>query len=455
MMGYRRAALIGRRRQVLLLQGVLLLLFLFSCQCVDMSGFYYDNGKGQTVLQSRLDPREQEVMQEEILHLLGLNYRPHSSSSGSNKRRANPSSNSTVPTFMKDIYRSLLNEVGDDGEIKNLTFQNLDVLHDSQFHLEDKDLQAINESDIIMSFVNYGHQEEFEFTRRFWFDVSEVGLADDVLSSELRIYKEARDGDSAFKVSVYQLVDGTTGEDDRLDSVTVSQSQEGWIILETSKALRFWQAFPKHNLGLLLKVASVTGQTEASPHDIGLIGDRETHTPHESFMVAFLKNSRSSELSLSRERRSPAPEDEKKAKKPTQSPKRRQKQYSFLEQDFATDNVYNRDYYGGRYKRRGCQKRTLFVSFRDLGWQDWIIAPDGYAAFYCHGECSFPLNTHMNATNHAIVQTLVHLMTPFNVPKPCCAPTKLSGISVLYFDESSNVILKKYKNMVVKSCGCH
>ena len=45
------------------------------------------------------------------------------------------------------------------------------------------------------------------------------------------------------------------------------------------------------------------------------------------------------------------------------------------------------------------------------------------------GECSFPLNTHMNATNHAIVQTLVHLMKPYGgVPKPCCAPTKLSGI---------------------------
>ena len=75
---------------------------------------------------------------------------------------------------------------------------------------------------------------------------------------------------------------------------------------------------------------------------------------------------RGGELSLSRETRSPAPEDEKKAKKPTQPPKRRQKQYSFLEQDFATDNVYNRDYYGGRYKGRGCQKRTLFVSFRSV-----------------------------------------------------------------------------------------
>lgn len=43
----------------------------------------------------------------------------------------------------------------------------------------------------------------------------------------------------------------------------------------------------------------------------------------------------------------------------------------------------------------------------------------------------------------------------FQVPKPCCAPTKLSPISVLYFLDDSNVNLKKYKNMVVKSCGCH
>lgn len=90
-----------------------------------------------------------------------------------------------------------------------------------------------------------------------------------------------------------------------------------------------------------------------------------------------------------------------------------------------------------------------------LFFQDWIIAPDGYDAYYCSGECNFPLNAHMNATNHAIVQTLVHLVSPGKVPKPCCAPTKLSPISVLYFLDESNVILKKYKNMVVKSCGCH
>ena len=425
--------------------GRLLLLLLLHHGAAEFSGYYFDNGMEQTVLQEVLSTQEAEVMQEEILHLLGLHYRPHSS--GHSQRRL--PGNSTVPTFMKDIYYSLLNVDGDSGEIKNLTFQSLDnLMETSQFQIEDKDLKAINESDIIMSFVNYGHQEELEMTRRFWFDVSEVPLGDTIITSELRIFKsDRRGGEGNHRVAVYQLVDGTTGEEELLDSVTVAMDQQGWIVLDVSSAMLFWQAFPKHNLGLLLKVTPLGGQEEVSPHDLGLVGDRMAASPHESFMVAFLKNGHDREVTLNRHKRSPEP-----AKKGRTSSRRR-KEYSYLEQDFGYDNVY-RDFYGGQFRRRGCQKRTLYVSFRDLGWQDWIIAPDGYAAFYCHGECSFPLNTHMNATNHAIVQTLVHLMTPYQVPKPCCAPDKLSGISVLYFDESSNVILKKYRNMVVKSCGC-
>ena len=87
--------------------------------------------------------------------------------------------------------------------------------------------------------------------------------------------------------------------------------------------------------------------------------------------------------------------------------------------------------------------------------QSWVIAPEGYPAFYCDGECMFPLNVHMNATNHAIVQALVHLVKPFLAPNPCCAPTTLNAISFLYLDNSYNVVLKNYKNMVVQACGCH
>ncbi|RXG52514.1 Bone morphogenetic protein 7 [Armadillidium vulgare] len=42
-------------------------------------------------------------------------------------------------------------------------------------------------------------------------------------------------------------------------------------------------------------------------------------------------------------------------------------------------------------KESQCQKRPLHVSFKDLGWQEWVIAPEGYDANFCDGRCHFPL----------------------------------------------------------------
>lgn len=102
---------------------------------------------------------------------------------------------------------------------------------------------------------------------------------------------------------------------------------------------------------------------------------------------------------------------------------------------------------------RPCQRYGLYVSFKDLQW-DWIIAPQGYGAFYCGGECGFPAPHNVPYTNHAIIQTLAHLMQSPEIPKPCCAPTKLSSISVLYIAKETSVHLRKYPKMVAKSCGC-
>lgn len=100
-----------------------------------------------------------------------------------------------------------------------------------------------------------------------------------------------------------------------------------------------------------------------------------------------------------------------------------------------------------------CQRQTLYVSFRDIKWDDWIIAPDGFSANYCHGICSFPTDDSMNATNHAIIQQL-HRMMHHKVPRPVCATISLSPISILHLNNESNTILRKFDNMVAKSCGC-
>ena len=104
--------------------------------------------------------------------------------------------------------------------------------------------------------------------------------------------------------------------------------------------------------------------------------------------------------------------------------------------------------------RQNCQRYKMFVNFRSVGWHDWIVAPPGYEAHYCKGDCPYPLADHLDPTNHAVVQNLVHSTYPDRVPKACCVPTELSPISMLYLDEDQHVVLKIYQDMVVEKCGC-
>jgi len=109
---------------------------------------------------------------------------------------------------------------------------------------------------------------------------------------------------------------------------------------------------------------------------------------------------------------------------------------------------------GSHRQNRNCRRHKLYVDFQDVGWNDWIVAPPGYHAYFCHGECPFPMADHLNSTNHAIVQTLVNSVNPSAVPRACCVPTDLSPISMLYLDEQEKVVLKNYQDMVVEGCGC-
>uniref|UniRef100_A0A8W8I6T6 TGF-beta family profile domain-containing protein n=1 Tax=Magallana gigas TaxID=29159 RepID=A0A8W8I6T6_MAGGI len=101
-----------------------------------------------------------------------------------------------------------------------------------------------------------------------------------------------------------------------------------------------------------------------------------------------------------------------------------------------------------------CRRKELNVDFKAVGWNDWIFAPPGYNAYYCDGSCHWPYDDHMNVTNHAIVQDLVNSIDPRAAPKPCCVPTELSSLSLLYTDEHGAVVLKVYQDMVVEGCGC-
>ncbi|XP_050406336.1 bone morphogenetic protein 7 isoform X2 [Patella vulgata] len=394
------------------------------------TAFYADNGLQQTVVVNRVPGREKRGMQQEILTLLGLHHRPKPKDHGEAD---------SAPQFMIDLYKSLENEESTlDDDVKFHSHSK--VRANSSLGL---DLAKVDGSDVIMSFINHAGKVPYlrhERDRIFFFDFSEVSPEEGVSGAELRLYRETSKKNGRLEIELFMIQQGNDLEDKRLSSevnVTVAPDFTGWFGLNVTGAAEKWTNFPETNLGLYMKIRDEKGH-DVDPKKVGII-TKKGPTDKQPFMVGYFKMT--NEV-LSRRTRSTS--------------NRRAPEVSHVEMAYGDDpyNPYSSNSYL-RFKNKPCKRHSLFVSFRDLGWQDWIIAPDGYSAFYCHGECSFPLAANMNATNHAIVQTLVHLMDPVLVPKPCCAPTKLNAISVLYFDHNSNVVLKKYKSMIVKACGCH
>ncbi|XP_053726740.1 bone morphogenetic protein 3 [Synchiropus splendidus] len=104
---------------------------------------------------------------------------------------------------------------------------------------------------------------------------------------------------------------------------------------------------------------------------------------------------------------------------------------------------------------RSCARRYLKVDFADIGWSEWIISPKSFDAFYCAGSCQFPMAKALKPSNHATIQSIVRAVgVVTGVPEPCCVPEKMSSLSILFFDEDKNVVLKVYPNMTVESCAC-
>lgn len=213
-----------------------------------------------------------------------------------------------------------------------------------------------------------------------------------------------------------------------LDNKTIRLNSTNTVSLDVQPAVDRWLASPKKNFGLLIEVRTSRSLKPAPHHHVRLRRSADEH--HEQWQH----------------------------KQPllfTYTDDGRHKSRSIRD-------VSNRSKRAGHHRRTHrrknneeiCRRHSLYVDFADVGWSDWIVAPPGYDAFYCHGKCPFPLAEHLNSTNHAVVQTLVNNINPGKVPKACCVPTQLEGISMLYLNDQSTVVLKNYQDMTVVGCGC-
>ncbi|XP_051909060.1 bone morphogenetic protein 2b isoform X1 [Hippocampus zosterae] len=359
------------------------------------------------------------------------------------KRRPSPGKHAVVPSYMVDLYR-MHSANGDHSARRPKNMGR---------HAE----RAASEANTIRSFH---HEESMEAlaslksktTQRFYFNLTSVPEEERITSAELRIYRDQVKGvtptgpnngsanvSSAaagfHRINIYEIF-GTpkSGGDGEplvrlLDTRLVKDSFSRWESFDVSPAVSQWTSGKGRNHGFMVEVRHPEERQASDEHarrrgrhvrvSRSLHQDQDSWPQARPLLVTYGHDGRGDSVLHTREKR-----------QATLRKQRRKHQH-----------------------KASCKRHALYVDFSDVGWNEWIVAPPGYHAFYCHGECPFPLADHLNSTNHAIVQTLVNSVNA-NIPKACCVPTELSPISLLYLDEYEKVILKNYQDMVVEGCGC-
>ncbi|XP_030909146.2 inhibin beta C chain [Melopsittacus undulatus] len=103
-----------------------------------------------------------------------------------------------------------------------------------------------------------------------------------------------------------------------------------------------------------------------------------------------------------------------------------------------------------------CCRQEFFVDFKEIGWEDWIIQPEGYHMNYCTGLC--PLHMAgipgLAASFHTAVLNLIKANNADAAVDSCCVPTQRRPLSLLYYDRDSNIVKTDIPDMIVDACGC-
>jgi len=202
-----------------------------------------------------------------------------------------------------------------------------------------------------------------------------------------------------YKVDRVSVLESPVLNQVRSTSVALEE-KGGWVSLEIRKVVSDWFKYPVENLGLAVQAVDASGNslitTQADDIDGSLIPFVEVVT--------------------------------------TDSRKHRTKRTVGLNCDENSAETR-------------CCRYPLTVDFVEFGW-DWIIAPKKYEANYCSGECPYVFLQKYPHTH------IVQQANPAGTAGPCCAPRKMSPISMLYFDNEFNIIYGLLPGMVVDRCGC-
>ncbi|NXY92603.1 GDF9 factor, partial [Alcedo cyanopectus] len=107
-----------------------------------------------------------------------------------------------------------------------------------------------------------------------------------------------------------------------------------------------------------------------------------------------------------------------------------------------------------QFPRDECELHTFRLSFSQLRWDRWIIAPHRYSPQYCKGECPRAARYRYGSAVHTMVQNIIYEKLDPSVPRPSCVPAEYSPLSVLTIEPDGSIAYKEYEDMIATKCTC-
>ncbi|KAM4871176.1 growth/differentiation factor 9 [Urocitellus parryii] len=106
------------------------------------------------------------------------------------------------------------------------------------------------------------------------------------------------------------------------------------------------------------------------------------------------------------------------------------------------------------FPQNECELHDFRISFNQLKWDNWIVAPHRYNLRYCKGECPRAVGHRYGSPVHTTVQNIIYEKLDSSVPRPSCVPAKYSPLSVLTIEPDGSIAYKEYEDMIATKCTC-